>query len=571
MGGLTTTFELLANTENEAAAAVLVGGLDASQRELRDLALGSLLSRRNPSAELNLLRRWNDLSARWKTQIAERPGWLSGAIRTAVVNRDPKLYECGCTAVVFTRDYDLIPVLVAAASDRANPYAPLAAAATLELAELLAEELIAPRDYRVRRDPQLQRNCVLPSLERSATHLDDHGRRELLEAFLLLADRENAALKRILQSPTDRSFLSLVDVLMSSSRPGIERLLLSYLDDPHAPLAAVQVLGRRSDVSFLRQLTRKLGTEPTLTIRANLKRVETLPWITGNLSILDALREAEQPGAVRLAIGSSAPRHHALEVVTYILRHGKVAGRRVAAEALAEFRGPEANELAMRLLDDDDSLVRAASANQLRARGVPGAIQKLLELLDSPHQIEREAARNGLAEFRFERFAANFDEMTPKARAITGPLVRRVDPETLPQVRAELDAPTRGRRKRALELVVALELTAELQESIAALLKDDDQYLRIDAIRVLASVDGPLTRQTLRDALLDPQPLVQQAAEAELTRLTRGDTLAEEAAAAHDTISSAPQDAPPERQIAAASPKALTEAWSAAQLAGIAR
>jgi hypothetical protein len=165
---MATTFEVLGNTDNEAATAVLVNGLDASQREVRDLALAALLNRRNSAAELNVLRRWCDMSLRWKSQIAERPGWLSDAIRTALVNREPKLYDCACSAAVFTRDYDSIPVLITAASDRANPYVGQAAAATLELAELLAEELTTPRDYRIRRDPQLQRNHVLTSLERAA-------------------------------------------------------------------------------------------------------------------------------------------------------------------------------------------------------------------------------------------------------------------------------------------------------------------------------------------------------------------------------------------------------------------
>src|SRR5262245_57687513 len=282
MPGLPTTFDLLANTPNESASAVLVAGLDASPREVRALALVALLARRNASAELNVLRRWNDMALRWKNQIAERPGWLSAAIRTAVTNRDPKLYECACAAAVFTRDYDSIAALVTAASDRANPYCAKAGAATLELAELLAEELAGPRDYRIRRDPQLQRNHVIASLERAATSLDQHGRRELLEAFLLLANRENAVLKRILQSPTDRGFLPLVELLNTSSRPGTERLLLSYLDDPYAPLSALQIMARRSDVSFLRHLVKKIGADPSPVIRANLKRIESIPWIAAN-------------------------------------------------------------------------------------------------------------------------------------------------------------------------------------------------------------------------------------------------------------------------------------------------
>jgi hypothetical protein len=134
-GGLTLTCDLLGNTENDAAAAVLLAGLDASQREIRDAALTALLRRYSSTAELNILGRWNELSLRWKTQIAERTGWLSGAIKKAVVTRDARLYECACAAAVFTRDYDLIPVFVQAAAQRANPYAARSAATTLDLAE----------------------------------------------------------------------------------------------------------------------------------------------------------------------------------------------------------------------------------------------------------------------------------------------------------------------------------------------------------------------------------------------------------------------------------------------------
>ena len=520
-GGITTTLSLLANTDNDSAAPVLVVALDSSDRELREQALAALLCRRNETAERQLLGRWPELSARWKAQIAQRPGWLTGAIRKAVLDTDPKFYECACAAAVYTRDYDLIPVLVGAAIDRSNPHAALAAEAVLELAELLSEELTSPRDYRIRRDPQLQWSYVLPSLERAVTHWREHGRGELLEAFLILANRENAVLKRVLQSPADRSFLPLVDVLARSSRPAVERLLLSYLDDPHAPLAAVHVIGRRSDVAFLRHLARKIGSEPSPTVRANLRRIEALPWISGNLGVLDTLAECEQPGAVHLAVGSSAPREEALEVVAYLLRHGKVQGRRVAARALAEFEGPRACELAVQMLADDDALVRAAVAAQLRPRGVPGAVNRLLELLDSPHQAEREAAQAGLEEFQFERFAARFDELTTQARMTAGKLVRRIDPQALDRLRSELESASRGRRKRALEMAAALDAVMELHEAIAALLADEDPYLRIEAIRVLATADHPATRQVLRSALLDTNPLVHEAAEAALYLLSR--------------------------------------------------
>ncbi|HEX5106060.1 MAG TPA: HEAT repeat domain-containing protein, partial [Pirellulaceae bacterium] len=517
--GLPATFELLASTANEAAVPVLVVALDSSQGDIRELAFSALLRRHSLAAEGEILRQWDSLCDRWKGQIAARDGWISGAIRQALLRSDPEHYERGCAAAVFTRDYDLIPVLVAAAENKTSPHQTHAAATVLELAELLADELAAPRDYRVRRDPRLQRQHLIGSLERAAAQFEQHGRRELLEALILLADRENAVLKRILQSPTERNFVPLIETLVHSSRPAAMRLLLSYLDDPHAPLAALHALVRRRDISFLRQFARKVGSEPSRTLRTNLHRIETIPWIADQLSLLDAFNESEQPGVVQIAALSGIARQSAFEVLAYVLRHGKVAGRRVAARALAAFAGAAANQLALRSLQDEDPEVRASVARQLRDRGVPAAINRLIALLDSSHQCEREAAQQSLEEFRFSNFTANFDSLTEESRQATGPLVRRVDPQALVELRLELDAPSRGRRKRALEMVVAMDAVTVLHDAVAMLLKDEDQFLRVETVRVLATSDSTGTRALLRDALLDPHPLVAEAAEAALAQL----------------------------------------------------
>ena len=518
-GGLAATFELLATTANEAAVPVLVAALSSPRRELRDCAFSALLCRHGPVAEAEILKRWRSLSDPWKRQIQSKHDWLSNAIRQALVRGETDPYECACDAAVFTHDYDVIPVLVAAAENKAHPQGKLAAATVLELAELLAEELNAPRDYRVRRDPQLQKQHLLGSVERAASQFEQHGRGELLEALVLLADRENAVLKRILQTPVDRNFVPLIDVLVQSSRTAVMRLLLSYLGDVHAPLAALHALARRRDIAFLRQLVRQIGGEPTRVVATNLRRIEAIPWITEQLSLLDTFNESEQPGVVHLAAASGIPRQQAYEVLAYILRHGKVAGRRAAARALVAFQGADANNLALKSLADDDAEVRAAIALQLRDRGVPGAINRLIALLDSTHQVEREAAQASLEEFRFAQFSASFDSLTEEARRTSGPLVRRIDPQSLVELRLELDAPTRSRRKRGLEMAVSMDAVLLLHDAVVALLKDEDQFLRIEAVRALGSCDSSRTRQVLREVLLDSHPLVVEAAELALAQL----------------------------------------------------
>jgi hypothetical protein len=365
----------------------------------------------------------------------------------------------------------------------------------------------------------MQRAHVLVSLEKAACEYHVHGRRELVEAFLLLANHENATLKHVLQTPSDRTFGPLADLLTSSTRPGVERLLLSYLEDPFAPLAAMQIMVRRRDVAFLRRLLRKIGAEPTPVVRLNLKRIESIPWMQVNFTLLDALGDHEQPGAVQLVALSGIPRQLAFECVAYMLRHGGLAGRRAAAKALAQFRGPGADDMVLRTLDDEDAHVRAAAAAQLRDRGVPGAIQRLLVMLDSPHEVEREAAHTGLGEFRFDRYLTLFDTLSSDARRATGLLVKQIDTHTLTALKNELIAAARSRRKRALEMCLAMGLVEESIAEIAALLRDDDQFLRIEAIRVLATCDCTTTRHALRDSLVDTHPLVQEAAELALTKL----------------------------------------------------
>lgn len=516
MGGLATTFALLEQTDNESAVAVLQSSLDSGLREVQDQALWTLLKRRHSGAALHLLRRWDRLHSRWKQQIAQRPGWLTSALFSGLTHGDAALFQAACDAAVFTRDYEVFSRLAAVATDPQHPQQPRAAAASLQLCELLAEELASPRDYRIRRDPQLARSHLLVILENNLSLFHQHRRRELIEAFLLLADRDNALLKRVLQSPSDPMFPPLTQVLATNPRPEIERLLLSYLDDPHAPLAALQIISRRSDLPFFRQLARKVGAEPPPVVLANLRRIDAFPWLPDRLDLVDGLRESEQVGIVPLVLACGMPRPQALAVIAHLARHAHPSGRRAAAQALASFSGPQADALCLELVGDEDPHVRAAAAVQLRPRGIPGAIQRLLTLLDSPHAVERQAAQNSLAEFRFEHFRDCFDQLPPAARREAAALVRRVDPQSLGHLRAELDAPSRGRRKRALEMVVAFDAAAVLEDALLEVLRDPDPYLRLEAIRVLAEVDTPAVRRALRDALLDSRPLVQKAAESAL-------------------------------------------------------
>jgi HEAT repeats len=510
---LEDTLRVLAGTSNEAAVPVLLAALGNGDATIRDEVVPILLQRRSADAEDEILRRWPEMSEHWRQLVIRRDGWLSPAVRRAVLGNDSSLAVLGCTVAAELGCYELIPLLVSVVCEKKPGISDPAVAALLTLTERLADEVSAPRDYRNRKDPQLLRAHVLASLEKGVQTFNAHQRCELIEALLVLASRDNAVISRILQEPTERAFAPLMDLLLHSPRPCILRLLLSYLDDPYAPLPALQALGRRCDITWLRQLCRKIGDEPAGVIRRNLKRIESVPWFKAHRFLFESLQETEQSGAVLFITHSGIPRPDALECLAHLLQCGKPPGRRTASEALAEFQGAEADAIAQLALEDQDPQVRANLAMQLRARGTPDSLNRLVEMLDSPHGVEQKAARRALEEFTFASYVTAYDYLDEEAREKTGQLVKRIDEQSVGLLREEMFASSRTRRRRGLEMVLSMGLVSELQDAIAELAREDDQYIRLEAVRLLGTCPTAVSGQVLHEALTDNRALVQEAAE----------------------------------------------------------
>lgn len=517
--GLDTTLKCLSRTPNEAALDLLVAALDSNHQAIRDGALRSLLKRRNTAGHREILQRWNGAGDHWKSIIAESPGKLSGVMRDAMLAADLHMCQNACDAALDLHEYDLIPALINATEDGANVNADLAAATLLQLAERLYHDLAKSHSSRRGRDPQLVRSTCLSALEASVQRYGKHQRQEILEAFLILVSRENATLKRILQNPHDRSYLPLVNLLTTSERPGIIRLVLSFLNDPHSPNATLQLISRRTDPVFLHHLFAKIGFEPAAAAKVNLRRMTSFPWLRGDLHHLEQLNEQQQHAVVEIVKTSGMNRQQAFEVIQHLARRGKVAGRRAATAALADIQGAEANEVALICLNDEDDQVRANVLMQLRERRVPGAMSFLLEAIESPETVIREAARTCLGEFHIDRYLSAFDMLEDEVRLSTGRLVYKVDPHVVPRLEEELKARGRGRRIRAIAAANAMGAVAPLEAQVIELLSDEDHFVRVEAAAALASCGSDASRQALREALLDRSVAVQEAAQSSLNQL----------------------------------------------------
>jgi len=509
--GLETTFRFFAETPNEAASRVLIPALDSPFAAIRDRALELLLKRRGPAGHREIMARLHTFDEPWRRMVEEYHGWLTPALRDAVLSADQQVCLNGCRAAVRFREYDLIPALLTAMEDPSGVNAATASEALLDLVELLCEELTAAGEGQ-RRDAQLVRRRVVGALEASVGRFARHRRREVLDAFLLVTYRDDAVLRQVLQDPYHPAFVAIVEALSRIPHDALIGLLLGFLDDPRAPSAVLSVISKRSDPRFVRALLHKIDRKPSPAVCQNLKRMESVAWVRADAAFPDVLEGAEQRAAVRLAMMSGMPRAQVYPLVERLLLHGKPEGRRAAAEALDQFRGADANLLALEAVDDPDPQVQAKILVQLRGRGIPGALARLAEAIDSPHEVVHSAARASLAEFSFPRFLASFELLDEEVRATTAELVKKVDRQTPELLRAELTSPVRSRRLQGLAAARILDMAREVEDLVLPLLKDADHMLRAEAALSLGRCDSPAAREALVEAFRDRSPTVRDAA-----------------------------------------------------------
>jgi HEAT repeat protein len=513
------TFQVLTTTRNESALDVLLWGLESGEPHIRDAALRGLIERRSAAGHRQLVARWHTFPENWKALLVERSGRVEGALRAAILSTDFEVHRNACDAVVEMREYDLVPTLLIAAEDKGNAHAQIAARAAVELCSRLYQELSSPRDYRKRRDPVLVRQYLYSSLEHSVSRFEQHGRQELVEAFLLLARPDDSLLKRCLQQSHERLHTAVIQLLSTSTKGGLLRLVLSNLEDPQAPPALLGVVTRRRDLEFLRPLFLKFRNGVTPAAKVNLRRLTNLAWLRDDAAMLASLSPEEQPGMIQLVVASAVNRLRVFELLQVAMRNGQAPCRRAACDGLAEFRGGDANQLVLTALDDPDAHVQAAAVAQIRDRGIRGVVHRLVELVDSPHELVREAARASLTEFSFQRYLGAFDMLQPEIRRSTGALVKRVDPQALDQLATELESPARSRRLRGIEVAVAMGAVQELEQHIVQLAHDDDHFIRAETARTLVHIDPAIARPKLQELLLDRSVSVREAAGQSLSRL----------------------------------------------------
>lgn len=522
--GLERTKRLLATTRNLAAVDVLLTAIDAPEPRVRFATVEALLERKNLKGQLAILRRLPTLNDQMRQKVVSAAPTLDRALRTALVDEDLELREAACELIRSLGEPDFIPLIIGGLESPDNPMAETLAATLFALLASLAspaDETAQDRGQAAAARRAALRGRTLRTLEGAVERFPHHRREELIEAFLMLARPTNPLVHTLFGKKDHACYQAAVHTMATSGREEVWRLLLGLLDQKHPPAGAAVVLAQREDVPFVRFLARNLGDEISNRTAQTLGRLEAIAWFTPKHAALRALDQDSLRGALRLLARCGLNRQQRFDVLASLAESGRSAARRVALEELSRLTGEDVNRLLLGYLDDPDPGVQATATVNLRSRSIAGSLGLLLAKLDSPHEVVRQAARDALNEYRFPRFLSVFDQLNEASSRRAGRLIKKIDPDTVPLLRAEFESPSRSHRLRALRVAEAVELVDEVESKLIDLLRDEteDGMVRTEAARLLAGSNSAGAFAALERALGISNPRVRSQAELSLAQI----------------------------------------------------
>jgi hypothetical protein len=512
------TFSILRRSKNESVREVLRSALKSTIPHVREKTAAAIVFRRTSSGHEDLIVHWDKLDPSQRSIVRAHSGRLPDTMSRIVIDADHELCGQACRVAIDINAYDLIPALVRAAEDKSHQHLTIVRSTLLTLAEQLQAEYGRPRDYKNQRDPLLVRRHVVAELEASIERYEKHGCHDIVEAFLILARRENATLRNVINNPLHSVFPAIRDSFRKSERKGVICLIIALLENRPIPNLALETLAEREDDEFAAQFAAVIPSFTPGAIKC-MRRVHEFGLVRNPNCILK-LSDEHQASVIQLLSSMGIRNKDAFGIYKLILATGTTSARRIAVKNLKNFPAAEATQLIVAALEDDDLEVQAIAVGQLRDRQVPNALALLLAKAESDSAAVRRVAQNNLKEFHFERFASVFETLAGDMRTSTGRLVRKADPEGIEKLNEELRSRSRFKRLRAVQMTVAMNAVTDVDKEIIERLSDDDQGVRIEAAKALALSKSQQAKRALRDALLDRSRAVQEAAEASLYALT---------------------------------------------------
>jgi hypothetical protein len=519
---LVKTFELLTESKATAAVELLIGALDSKYAAIHERAVVGLLRRGTTRCQTEVIRRLPALTATGRRLLHDQGLRLSGTLRQCLLHGDAELRVHAMEVVIAAECYDQAATLAQILLKPDDPDHAEASQTLQSLVNRLYEHLHLGGGRRVGGDrfqrslPQV-RQTVLSALDGACNQFESLScKAEVLESILVLGDPDTFAVRKALLQNVQSCRDLAGYLLMSSTHPGVMRLLMEFMKHNYPIAKAIEAFEQRSDAEFISFVLREFPKRLNENQQKNFKQLVRVDWITRRLLPLTAVPPSLHEQLVAFVQATGLAHDEKIAIHKWILLHGSVQGRLAAGAVLESAEPACVRGILFDSLDSEEEDVQAWATSQLRAQGVPEALKLLIERLDSPLAAVREAARGELNSFNLDLLLSIFDHLDPKVCAQAGRLVQKIDPDCHQKLVAELNNPIRRRRIRAARAARQLGLAHEVQSSLLMMLSDADTQVRRTAAEVLADLPNAEVVAGLSALLNDQSPRVREAAEQSL-------------------------------------------------------
>lgn len=500
MQGLTTTFETLAVTRNEAAIDVLIAALDEADGKIRLAALDALTRRQEPRGPKMLLARWAAIDPAGVKFLRPRKAWMLETLRQSL--RGPiDAIETVIVAAQQLNATEVVADLIAIAETAPDLTVRVRAGqAVLALVDPIGRSAREDRSLSTVRNPIVAR--LVESVRRFAVHRNP----VLIEAFLSVSSWSDGELRAIFEAAAEPMNL-ICDQLAISELPGPIELLAGYIRRKTIPPRILAIMQTRTDEAFRDALLRFVGNEPSGNVIRNLRDMGMPKSCHGGESLVEGTSPENRAALISVYAMANQDNLETMHLITTVLRHGGPGCIAAASLALGKCEVPTSEfwmRAAVPIADDDQEAIALDENAQL--------LSKLIELLEHDEPALRRSVRRVLEPLHADAMLEKFHSLRPRSRRRLGRVVMMIDDAAVDRVRDALRHPVLSHRLEAIAMADALAIVDLLSDSFTRISRDDHQEARIRAAEVMSDATSTQTLELLEEMLRLPESPVRDAA-----------------------------------------------------------
>ena len=435
--GVDLTFQVLAQSKNQAATGLLESAFQSTSEIVRKLSGNILVSRRSGKGLETIIRNFDSTDSDQVELVNSNREKLMPGLHGAVVDKDTNLARQAFRLAYSQNFFEVLPTLAAYCL---GPGSQEKGGASLHGDFLrFLDRYTAALEKNDPSEHHLLYNTILPEFSKVLVQKIKNyrfTRHELtltvyLRLYPFLSDvgsgHDLYMQLRLTNSPV---FVAAYRRLLQESEPYVFQTISRCLDRLNPPPIVPLIISERADIPFLDALFKNIRPPLTLELKTNLAKLPLLAWVDQVAAFLDQFDADAQSGLVSLLQNISLPEGELQGHLLKIFEHGKGTGRVAALSALAPYSDANIDRVIWEAVGDTDPAVQVEAMTQLHSRNISGAVSRIMQFAGSPHEAVRETIQQLLPNFRFSRFMQTFDQLDEENRCRMFNVVRNLDKRT---------------------------------------------------------------------------------------------------------------------------------------------